>query len=109
MKLVILNSVINFFGINVLIMGLGLWAFDWGGISLVYGFSYGVFASWVVYAIAWCVFTDWSSVKFDDDVPQLEKEIGDLSIGENRDLQDADVAKPVVDDRYRELERKLID
>jgi hypothetical protein len=62
LQLVFICSVLCMFGINVMIGGLGLFAFRWGGVSLVYGWNTGVCSGFLVYVIYWAIFKDWESV-----------------------------------------------
>lgn len=105
-KLVFINSFVNFFAINILISGLGLFAFNWGGISLVYGFNYGILSGWLVYVIFWARFKDWESIKLNDHCASLGNEPLDLE--ETRDLQATVVSKSGTLGGSRELEKKLI-
>lgn len=106
LKLVFITSAVCMFGLNVCIGGLGLFVFEWGGISLVYGFSIGVWTGWVVYVITWARFQDWESVKLNTVVVVKKDEL--LDHEETRDLEVTAVSKIVSGSSLPELEQKLI-
>jgi hypothetical protein len=106
MRLVIINSFVNLFATNILISGLGLFAFNWGGISLVYGFNWGVWSGWLVYAFFWARFEDWDSVKLNDGCKSLGNE--PLGPEETMDLRAIELSKCGTDVASQELEKRLI-
>jgi hypothetical protein len=106
MRLVFINSFVNFFATNIMISGLGLFAFNWGGISLVYGFNWGVWSGWLVYAIFWARFKDWDSVKLNDGCKSFGGE--PLDPEETMYMRAIELSKCGNDEGSQELEKKLI-